>query len=220
MTPARTLILGATGAVGGRLAGLLVERGDEVAGLVRSRDQEKSLRDRGIRSILGDLSTLTVDDLVGVFAGHDVVVYSAGSKGGDREVTAAIDGDGVDRAAEAAERAGVRRFLLVSVMPESWRERDLEDDVEYYFSVKKRAEVALTGRDLDWLILRPSLLTDDEGRGRISLGPAQLHRSVTRDDVAATLAEIVHQPDLRRRILEVDQGDTPIAEAVRGNVSD
>jgi uncharacterized protein YbjT (DUF2867 family) len=220
MTPPRTLILGATGAVGGRLAGLLVERGAEVTGLVRTRDQEKSLEDRGIRSILGDLSTLTIDDLAAAFVGQDVVVYSAGSNGGDRDVTDAIDGDGVDRAATAAERAGVRRFVLVSVMPESWRERDLEDDVEYYFAVKKRAEVALTGRDLDWLILRPSLLTDDEGQGRISLGPAQLHRSISREDVAATLAEIVHQPGLRRRILEVDQGETPIVEAVRGNVPD
>jgi uncharacterized protein YbjT (DUF2867 family) len=220
MTRLRTLILGATGAVGGLLAGMLVERGDEVTGLVRGRDQVKSLEDRGIRGILGDLSTATIDDLVGVFAGQDVIVYSAGSNGGARDVTTAIDGEGVRRASEAARIAGVRRFVLVSVMPESWRERDLEDDVEYYFAVKKRAEVALTRTDLDWVILRPSLLTDEPGRGRTSLGPAQLHRSITRDDVAATLAEIVHQPDLRRRILEVDQGDTPIAEAVLDHVSD
>lgn len=220
MTHLRTLILGATGAVGGLLAGVLVQRGDDVTGLVRGPEQQRSLADRGIRSILGDLSTLTVDDLVGVFAGQDVIVYSAGSNGGARDVTTAIDDEGVRRASEAARIAGVRRFILVSVMPESWRERDLEDDVEYYFATKKRAEVALTRTDLDWVILRPSLLTDKPGRGRISLGPAQLHHSITRQDVAATLGEIVHQPGIRRRILEVDTGRTPIAEAVLAHVSE
>lgn len=220
MTQLRTLILGATGAVGGLLAGMLVERGDEVTGLVRGPGQQQSLADRGIRGILGDLSTLTVDDLVAVFAGQDVIVYSAGSNGGARDVTTAVDGEGVRRASEAARIAGVRRFILVSVMPESWRERDLEDDEEYYFAVKKRAEVALTRTELDWVILRPSLLTDEAGRGRISLGPAQFHDSITRQDVAATLAEIVHRPGIRRRILEVDAGRTPIPEAVLGHVSD
>ena len=220
MTRLHPLIFGATGAVGGLLAGLLVERGDEVTALVRRPEQQQSLAARGIRSILGDLAALTVDDLVGAFAGRDVIVYSAGSNGGARDVTTAIDGEGVRRASEAARIAGVRRFVLVSVMPESWRERDLEDAVEYYFAVKKRAEVALTRADLDWVILRPSLLTDEPGRGRICLGPAQLHDSITRHDVAATLAEIVHQPGIRRRILEVNAGRTPIAEAVLGHVPD
>lgn len=220
MTGRRTIVVGASGAVGGLLAGLLVDRGDEVTGLVRSHEQEKSLNARGIRSILGDLSTLSVDDLVAAFADQDVVVYSAGSNGGARDVTTAIDGEGVRRASEAARIAEVRRFVLVSVMPESWRERELDDDVEYYFAVKKRAEVALTRTDLDWVILRPSLLTDEPGRGRISLGPAQVHDSIPREDVAATLAEIVHQPGIRRRILEVNAGRAPIAEAVRAHVPD
>ncbi|KJQ52672.1 NAD(P)H-binding protein [Microbacterium sp. SA39] len=220
MTRLSTLILGATGAVGGLLADMLVERGDEVTGLVRGPEQQQGLTDRGIRSIFGDLSVMTIDGLVDAFTEQDVIVYSAGSNGGARDVTTAIDGEGVRRASEAARIAGVRRFVLVSVMPESWRERDLEDDVEYYFAVKKRAEVALTRTDLDWVILRPSLLTDEPGRGRISLGPAQIHDSITRHDVAATLAEIVHQPGIRRRILEVDAGRTPIAEAVLGHVSD
>lgn len=220
MTGRRTIVLGASGAVGGLLAGLLVERGDEVTALVRHPEQQQSLADRGIRTILGDLSTLTVDDLVDAFADQDVIVYSAGSNGGARDVTTAIDGEGVRRASEAARIAEVRRFVLVSVMPESWRDRELDDDVEYYFAVKKRAEVALTRTDLDWVILRPSLLTDEPGRGRISLGPAQLHDSITRHDVAATLAEIVHQPGIRRRILEVNAGRAPIAEAVLGHVPD
>lgn len=43
-------------------------------------------------------------------------------------------------------------------------------------------------------ILRPAALTDDAGTGRISLSPALVHTDITRDDVAATLAELIHAP--------------------------
>lgn len=214
----RVHIVGATGAVGGLSAALLTARGDSVSGLARTPGQSEQLQERGIRGVVGDLGTLTVRELARVFDGHDVIVYSAGSNGGAREVTTAIDGDSVQRAAEAAERAGVQRFVLVSVLPESWRERQLDDDVEYYFAVKKRAEVALSRTSLDWVILRPSLLTDTPGRGRVSLGPAELHDEISRHDVAATIAELVHEPRIRRQILELNSGGTPIAEAVRDNI--
>lgn len=214
----RVLVLGATGAVGGLLTGMLQDRGDEVSALVRTAEQEQKLSDRGVRTVRGDLASLTVDDLARIFTDHDVVVYTAGSNGGSRDITTAVDGEAVERAGIAAEQAGIRRFILVSVLPESWRERDLEDDVEYYFAVKKRAEITLTRTDLDWVILRPSLLTDEPGRGRVSLGPAELHDSISRADVAATLCEIVHEPRIRRQILELNTGETPVSTAVLDSI--
>lgn len=214
----RVFVVGITGAVGGLLAGRLALRGDEVSGLVRTSEQRAALARRGIPTVVGDLATMDVADLADAFRGHDAVVYSAGSNGGRRDVTTAVDGDAVTRAAEAARRAGVGRFVLVSVLPESWRERDLDDDVEYYFAVKKRTEVLLTRTDLDWVILRPSLLTDSPGRGTVSMGPAELHDEISRDDVAATLSDLLHEPRVRRQILELNAGVTPIADAVRGSI--
>ncbi|WP_329447743.1 NAD(P)H-binding protein [Streptomyces sp. NBC_01426] len=100
----------------------------------------------------------------------DAVVFTAGSNGGSAQTTKAIDGDGLTRAIEATRHAGIRRLTLVSVLRESWRERNLDDEVEYYFTVKKQGDIALSRSDLDWLILRPSLLTDDPGVGTVSLG--------------------------------------------------
>lgn len=214
----RVFVVGITGAVGGLLAQRLDAHGDGVFGLVRTAKQRDALDDLGIRTVIGDLAELAVNELAEMFTGHDVIVYSAGSNGGQRDVTAAIDGDGVERASEAARIAGVQRFVLVSVLPESWRERDLEEEVEYYFAVKKRAEVSLTRTDLDWVILRPSLLTDAPGRGRVSMGPAELHDEISREDVAATLAEIVHEPRIRRQILEVNTGTTAIPASVLDNI--
>ncbi|MFF7546462.1 NAD(P)H-binding protein [Streptomyces canus] len=211
-------IIGITGGIGGLLAQKLRSRGDTVHGLVRRDGQQAELATRGVVARVGDLSSMTVEQLAAAFGDVDVIVFSAGSNGGSKEVTTAIDGDGVVKAIEAAGRAGVERFALVSVLPESWRERDLGEEVEYYFAVKKGADIALSRSDLNWLILRPSLLLDGPGTGTVSLGPAEFHGEITRDDVAATLAELLHEPRIGRQILELNTGSTPIAEAVRANV--
>ncbi|MEV5177202.1 NAD(P)H-binding protein [Streptomyces flaveolus] len=78
---------------------------------------------------------------------------------------------------------------------------------------------AVVGRsDLNWLILRPSLLVDDPGIGTVSLGPAEFRGQIAREDVAATLAELLHEPRIGRQILELNTGSTPIQGAVRANV--
>lgn len=214
----KVFIIGVSGAVGGLLAGNLIDRGDDVAGLVRRDQQRADLGARGIEAHMGELADLTADSLAHLLTGADVVVYTAGSNGGTREVTAAIDGEGVEKALEAAHLAGVGRFTLVSVLPEAGRGRDLGNDVEFYFAVKKLIDVRVSMSDLDWLILRPSLLVDRNGIGTISLGPAQPHDEIPRQDVAATLAELLHEPRICKRILELTQGSTPIARAVLANV--
>ncbi|MEU4454149.1 NAD(P)H-binding protein [Nocardioides sp. NPDC023903] len=214
----KVFILGISGAIGAQLADKLSAGGTEVHGLVRKPAQRADLAARGVETALGELSTMSASDLARAAAGADAIVYTAGSNGGAREVTKAIDGDGVTKALEAARLAGVGRFVLVSVLPESWRERDNPDEVEYYFAVKKQADIAVTRSDLDWVILRPSLLVDDPALGTISLGPAEAHGEIARADVADTLTELLLEPRIRRQILELNTGTTPIREAVRANV--
>ena len=214
----KVFILGISGAIGALLADKLSAGGTEVHGLVRKPAQQVDLAARGVETTLGELSTMSAAELARAASGSDAIVYTAGSNGGAREVTKAIDGDGVAKALEAARLAGVRRFVLVSVLPESWRERDNPDEVEYYFAVKKQADIAVTRSDLDWVILRPSLLVDDPALGTISLGPAEAHGEIARADVAETLTELLLEPRIRRQILELNTGTTPIREAVRANV--
>lgn len=211
-------IIGISGKVGGLLAQELRARGDVVRGLVRGDDQRAALAADGIEAVVGDLADMTPEALATAIGDADAIVFAAGSNGGSVEVTKAIDDEGVAKAIEAAGRAGVDRLALVSVLPESWRERDLEDEVEYYFAAKKRADVALSRSDREWLIVRPSLLVDDPGVGSVSLGPAELHDQIARADVAATLAELLHEPRIGRQILELNGGSTPIRDAVAANV--
>jgi uncharacterized protein YbjT (DUF2867 family) len=124
----------------------------------------------------------------------------------------------VVKALEATGMAGVHRFALVSVLPEAGRGQHLGDEKESYYAVKKLVEVTVSESPLEWLILRPSMLVDRAGTGGICLGPAQPYDEITREDVAATLAELLHEPRIGRQILELTQGSTPIAAAVRANI--
>lgn len=213
-------IIGITGGIGGLLGQKLRARGDTVHGLVRRHDQQTELETRGLHAQVGELSSITVEELAAMLGEVDTIVFSAGSNGGSKEATKTIDGDGVVKAITAARLAGVERFVLVSVFPESWRDRDLGEEVEYYFAVKKDADIALSRSDLNWLVLRPSLLLDGPGDGTVSLGPAEFHGQITRDDVAGTLSELLHEPRIGQQILEVNTGSTPIEKAVRANVRD
>lgn len=210
----RVFVIGISGKVGALLADELLAGGDGVGGLVRHEAQGVALAARGADVSVGDLVVLEPGDLASLLDGFDAVVFAAGSNGGARAVTDAVDGEGVEKAMAAARRSGVRRFVLVSVLPESWRERDLDDDVEHYFAVKKRAEVALTRSDLEWLVVRPSLLVDDPPAGTVALGPAQLHGQISRRDVAATVAALLREPGIGTQILELDGGPEPIGAAV------
>ena len=80
--------------------------------------------------------------------------------------------------------------------------------------VKRQADVHLTGSDLDWVIVRPGALTNDPGTGRVRIGMAIPYGEVSRDDLATVLVELIHMPRIRRTILELTGGETPITEAL------
>ncbi|RJU02807.1 SDR family oxidoreductase [Arthrobacter frigidicola] len=216
----KVFIIGISGAVGGLLAARLIERGSQVSGLVRTKDQQRRLEAGGVSTFIGDLASMDAAALAPLLHGMDVLVFAAGSNGGMKEQTDAIDSVAVDNSLAAADRAGVRRFALVSVFPEAWRERDLSDDEEYYFAVKKLVDVRVSQSGLDWLILRPSLLQDRPGQGTVFLGPAAMHEDISREDVAEVLTELLLQPRVHRQILELTSGPTPITDAVRSIIPD
>lgn len=212
----RIFIIGGAGKVGRRLARQLTARGHEPRALHRHPEQAAELRALGAAPVAGSLLKLDADGLAGLMAGSDVVVFSAGAGGkGGPEMTDAIDGRGLELAVAAARRAGIRRFLLVSAFPEAGRGKSVSPTFENYMAVKKRADVHLAESELDWVILRPGTLRDSPGTGKVRTGLAIPYGDVSRDDVAATLVELIEQPAVNRVIVELTQGDSPVGESVR-----
>lgn len=211
---ARVFIFGITGRVARLLVTRLRARGVIVSGLTRSSLPDPALEVDGVTTVTGELGVATTEEITAMISDWDVIVFAAGSNAGAQNVTDDIDDAALRRVSASVAATPGKRLILLSVLPEAWRERQLCDDEEHYFAVKKRAEVALTRQPIDWVILRPSLLTDDPGQGMVALGPAELHDEITRDDVAAVLEALVFEPAISRRILEVNAGPTAITEAV------
>lgn len=207
-------LIGATGGVGSRLAPKLVRAGHTVKGLHRKPEQADGLRDQGVEPVYGNLIDMTADDLARAMTGCDTAVFSAGAAGSGKDKTTAIDGEGPEKLIEAARATGVNRIYLVSVIMDAGRNRDTTEDFEHYMAMKRRADAALARSGLDYVILRPGTLKDDDGDGMVTAGRAITYGDVARGNVAATLAELIGVPEITNEIIELVNGDTPVPDAI------
>src|SRR5580692_12099259 len=213
----RVVVAGGHGKIALLVERLLAGRGDQVAGLIRNPAHAADVQQAGAEAVVCDLESASVGDVAALLAGADAVVFAAGAGPG----SGALRKDSVDRAgsvlmAEAAERAGVRRFVQVSSMGAGQPPRPGADEVwAAYITAKTAAEADLRARDLDWTILRPGGLTDGPATGTIRLAPPPVPAgTVPRADVAAVIAALLDNPGTRHQILELTAGDSPVATAV------
>lgn len=210
----RVVIGGGHGKIALLLAGLLAQRGDGVVSLIRNPDHEADVRNTGAAPILCDLETSTVDQVALNMELADAVVFAAGAgpnSGAPRKDT--VDRGASVLLADAAERAGVDRFLQISAMG-AGRPASGDDVWAAYIKAKAAAEEDLRRRDLEWTILRPGGLTDDPPTGRVTLAESVPGGSVTRADVAQVIIDLLATPGFSRRTLELTNGDTTIQEAI------
>ncbi len=212
----RIVIAGAHGKIASRLSRLLAERGDTPVALVRNPDHVGDVTSDGAEPLVLDLERTDVTTLADALVGADAVVFAAGAgpgSGTQRKDT--VDRGAAVLLADAAERAGVRRYLLVSSMGAGAEPAPDTDEVfAVYLRAKTAAEDDLRARSLDWTILRPGHLLDDTGIGRIRLETETPRGSVPRDDVAAVLVALLDEPRTARMTLELVGGDVPVAAAV------
>jgi uncharacterized protein YbjT (DUF2867 family) len=214
----RVVIAGGHGQIALLLERLLAERGDQAVGLIRNPAHVTDVRKAGAEAVICDLEAASADDVGVLLAGADAVVFAAGAGPG----SGAPRKDAVDRAgsvlmAEAAERAGIRRFVQVSSMGAGQPPRPGTGEIwAAYITAKTAAEADLRVRDLDWTILRPGGLTDAPATGRIRLAPPPVPAgTVPRADVAAVIAALLDEPGTQHQTLELVGGDSPVAAAVR-----
>jgi uncharacterized protein YbjT (DUF2867 family) len=207
-------IAGGHGQIGRRLARLLAARGDRVRGLIRNPDHSDDVRSDGAEPVLCDLESASVDEVASAVSGADAVVFAAGAgpgSGAERKLT--MDRDGAVKLIEAAQSAGVPRYVIVSsVGAES--PPDDDDVFSVYLRAKAEADRALMESDRDWTVVRPGMLTDDPGTGHVRIQEEPIRAEVTRDDVAAVLAAVVDESRAVSRVLYVVGGDDPIEDAL------
>lgn len=213
---ARITIIGGHGKVALRLERLLSERGDQVSAWVRNGLHSDDVAATGATPVVADVETLDEEAMAKVLVGQDAVVWSAGAGGGNPNRTYAVDRDAAIRSMVAAERAGVRRYVMVSYFYDRPDHGVPEDSSFFpYADAKAAADEHLRETNLDWTILGPSRLTDEPGTGSIETGDGVTKSSVSRDDVAAVAARVLEAPGTVRQTIDFNNGDQPIREAIR-----
>ncbi len=218
----RVVIAGGHGKIALLLERLLAGRGDQAVGLVRNPAHVADVQQAGAEAVVCDLESAAADEVAGLLAGADAVVFAAGAGPG----SGAARKDSVDRAAsvlmaEAAGQAGVGRFVQISSMGAGQPPQPGSDEVwAAYITAKTAAEDDLRSRALDWTILRPGGLTDAPATGRVRLAPPPVPRgTVPRADVVAVIAALLDEPGTRHQTLELVTGDTPVAAAAVHSLS-
>jgi uncharacterized protein YbjT (DUF2867 family) len=164
----RILLLGATGLIGGAVAARLTADGHEVIGVTRRVDMA-ARRVPVAHWLELDLRTaVTAEVWAPHLAGLDAVVNCAGVlQDSPRDSTAAAHRDGPAALWAACEQAGVRRVIHFSAMNVG------RGGLTPFSRSKLAGDEALIARDLDWVILRPSVVV-----GRQAYGGSALFRGL------------------------------------------
>jgi uncharacterized protein YbjT (DUF2867 family) len=212
----RIAVVGGNGQIARLLHPLLVERGHTPVALVRKESYRADLEAAGAEVRLLDIEQDDEAAFAAAFEGAHAVVFAAGGGAdGNIERKRTVDLEGSLKSIAGARAAGISRFVQVSAIGV---DEPLPDDTatvwQAYVEAKRDADVALRDSGLDWTIIRPGRLTDDEPTGLVELGEGVARSEVPRADVAAVLAEVVDSGAGIGAQVDLVSGDTPVADAV------
>lgn len=202
------LVIGANGQVGRHIIKELAESDHEAIAMVRKEEQVEHLKELGAsKVVLADLE----NDFSDAFDGVDAVIFAAGSgpkTGLDKTFT--IDLWGSAKAAKYAEEKGVKRFVQLGSMgsdnPDAGGEK-----MKPYLVAKRTADELLQATDLDYTIVRPGALSDEDKTGKVEVSldgfSSMEGRSIPRADVAHVLVDVLGRRNTHHKIFEVLQGE-------------
>ncbi|YCK82245.1 SDR family oxidoreductase [Arthrobacter sp. D3-18] len=187
------LVVGATGFLGGQVVDELLKRGKKVRALVRPKSNAAKLEAKGVEIARGDM--LGAASLISAMTGVSAAISTAAGYTRNDKNAKAIDTFGNSNLAVAAKHAGVRRFVLISIVTS-----DQTPQIPHFWN-KKLAEDKFEELGVPFVALRPGAFFDQAvgmggdpfAKGRfVWLGSKDARLTfVLASDVAGYLAEAV-----------------------------
>jgi uncharacterized protein YbjT (DUF2867 family) len=196
-------IAGGHGKIGRRLIRMLNARGDKVRSLDRNPNHASDIREAA-----------SMEEVAQHIDCVDAVVFAAGAgpgSGSERKLT--MDYGGAVKLIAAAKAKGIRRYVMISSIGAD-SSANGDDTFRVYLRAKGQADAELQSSGLDYTIVRPTSLTNDPGTGRVEIGKRLEATSISRDDVAAVLAAVLHVPTTIGKTFEVTAGNVPVEQAI------
>lgn len=219
------LVIGANGQIGRIVTRKLKDHAahDVIAG-VRKEEQKQAYENEGIKSRFVDLEG-SIGDMEKAMEGVTAVVFAAGSGGHTgADKTMMVDLDGAVKSIEAAKNSGVKRYVMVSAVNADDREYwsyNMEGNGigGYYFAAKHYADVWLENSGLDYTIIRPTLLVNEPGTGKVET-TAHLRQEgkkleIPREDVANLIVASLDHDNTIKKSFDANQGGLDVDEAVK-----
>ncbi|HJE87244.1 MAG TPA: SDR family oxidoreductase [Levilactobacillus hammesii] len=209
----QVFVVGANGQIGRLLVKKLQVRGDvPIAGLRPGEDRE-DWEDLGVQCCRFDLLEKP-EHLASALLGMDAIVFAAGSGGRTKDdMTLLIDLDGAVKTMQAAEIAGVNRFLMISMLFAEDRNR-WADPLKPLYVAKFYADHWLTHQtNLAYTIVEPGALSFHSETGKLKSDPLAVG-SVPRGDVASFLVAALHDDRTIGRTIPLLAGDQSVATVI------
>jgi uncharacterized protein YbjT (DUF2867 family) len=203
----KVLVAGATGTTGKQIVNLLKEsQYFEPYAMIRKDDQKAQFEAQNVTWIKGDLSENIEDSCKNM----DKVIFAAGS-GGKNVVE--IDQEGAKKLMDASLKHNVKKFVMLSSMGADQPEK--AEDLKEYLEAKHNADKYLRNTDLNYAIVRPGSLTNDNATNHIQLSHKLDNQGeISRADVAQTLVRVLNDDTANRETFEIIRGDTLISKAI------
>jgi len=204
----KVLIAGANGTTGREIVRNLQDHPSyEPIAMIRKKEQQATFDNMNVKSVIADLE----GDVEPAVKGIDRVIFAAGSGGSNVE---AVDRDGAINLIDRSKAAGVRKFVMLSSMGAD--DPSQNEDLKSYLEAKKTADDHLKASFLEYSIVRPGALTNNEKTNKIKaaekLGE---YGEIPRRDVAQVLIDCLEPNMLKNRTFEILSGDKATAIALK-----
>lgn len=206
------LVIGATGRTGRAVVEQSVAAGYQVRALVRDEARARAAFGSQVTLVVGDVRT--GEGISTAIDGVDFVISALGSnvRNDPSNTPELVDYGGVRRLAEAAAKAKVRHFVLVSSMGATHRDHPLNKMYSNILIWKLKGEDALRSSGVAYTIVRPGGLTEAAGGEFLPtmMQGDDLSRQgrIARADVAAISVAALDRPEAFRKTFEVIASDT------------
>jgi uncharacterized protein YbjT (DUF2867 family) len=210
-TNSRVLVAGASGRTGFEILRELANTSLHVRAFTRSASKRDSLVENGANDVVvGDL--LNPADARAAVENCDAVLFAAGStlSTGLLRPSRVVDGTGVINLIDAAVDEGVHDFVFQSTIGVGDSRRGMPlwarlAVLRWTVREKKRAEQALRDSGLEYVVLRPGWLTDEQTTSDLLLAErgGSMTGSVSRSDVARLMVAALFTPVASNRTIEV-----------------
>jgi uncharacterized protein YbjT (DUF2867 family) len=201
------VVAGANGTTGRIIVQLLKDSDTyRPIAMVRKQEQKDRFEQEDVTAVIADLEK----DVNHAVKNADKVIFAAGSKG---ENVIGVDQEGAKRLIDAGKDAGVKKFVMLSSMGAD--NPSVSDALEDYLRAKQNADEYLKASGLEYNIVRPGSLANEEGTGKIQLKEKlENYGSISRADVAKTLVGVLEDGVMQNQVFEILAGETLIEKAI------